>query len=77
VLDEVFIGVTSVPLKAGETAKNIFHGMLSYMTGIYMSRFFCGMEKGILYAQRCGQPARRLRRVRAEPLVRFCIGSQP
>jgi hypothetical protein len=47
VFEEVFITITSVPLEAYKTPKNIFHDMLLYMTGIYMSRFFCRMEREI------------------------------
>jgi hypothetical protein len=50
VFEEVFITITSVPLKAHKTAESIFHDKLLYMTGIYMSRLFCGREREILYA---------------------------
>jgi hypothetical protein len=47
VFEEVFTTITSVPLEARKTAKNIFHDMLLYMTGIYMSRLFCRMGRKI------------------------------
>jgi hypothetical protein len=40
VFNEVLIAITSVPLETHKTAKNIFHQILLYMAGIYMSRLF-------------------------------------
>jgi hypothetical protein len=47
VSDEIFIVITSIPLEAHKSAKNIFHDPLLYMTRIYMSRLFCGTEREI------------------------------
>jgi hypothetical protein len=44
VFEEVFITITLVPLEAQETAENISHEMVLYMTRIYMSRLFCGFS---------------------------------